>query len=86
MSKQLRTPEELKPMVSRWDMLEQLVFIRYLIDGREKDFRVRTKILNRFYGLLQDDCLPAQVLGMWFERHIKKTLSDGCGGLLEPKS
>lgn len=32
MSKQLRTPEELKPMVSRWDMLEQLVFIRYLID------------------------------------------------------
>ena len=25
MSRQLRTPEELKPMVSRWDMLEQLV-------------------------------------------------------------
>ena len=74
MSKQLRTPEELKPMVSRWDMLEQLAFIRYLIDGREKDFRVRTKILNRFYGLLQDDCLPAQVLGMWFEQQLKRPI------------
>ena len=74
MSRQLRTPEELKPMVSRWDMLEQLVFIRYLIDGREKDFRIRTKILNRFYGLLQDDCLPAQVLGMWFEQQLKRPI------------
>ncbi len=74
MSKQLRTPEELKPMVSRWDMLEQLAFIRYMIDGREKNFRVRTKILNRFYGLLQDDCLPAQVLGMWFERQLKRPI------------
>ena len=74
MSRQLRTPEELKPMVSRWDMLEQLVFIRYLIDGREKDFRIRTKILNRFYGLLQDDCLPAQLLGMWFERQLKRPI------------
>ena len=73
-SKQLRTPEELKPMVSRWDMLEQLVFIRYMIDGREKNFRVRTKILNRFFGLLQDDCLPAQVLGMWFERQLKRPI------------
>ena len=74
MSRQLRTPEELKPMVSRWDMLEQLVFIRYLIDGREKDFRIRTKILNRFFGLLQDDCLPAQLLGMWFERQLKRPI------------
>lgn len=74
MSRQLRTPEELKPMLCRWDMLEQLVFIRYLIDGREKDFRVRTKILNRFFGLLQDDCLPAQLLGMWFERQLKRPI------------
>ncbi len=73
-SKQLRTPEELKPMLCRWDMLEQLVFIRYMIDGREKDFRIRTKILNRFFGLLQDDCLPAQVLGMWFERQLKRPI------------
>lgn len=74
MSKQLRTPGELKPMLCRWDMLEQLVFIRYMIDGREKDFRIRTKILNRFFGLLQDDCLPAQLLGIWFERQLKRPI------------
>ena len=76
MSRQLRTPGELKPMVSRWDMLEQLVFIRYLIDGKERDFRIRTKILNRFFGLLQDECLPAQLLGMWFERQLKKPIRE----------
>ncbi len=76
MSRQLRAPEELKPMLCRWDMLEQLVFIRYMIDGREKAFRIRTKILNRFFGLLQDECLPAQLLGMWFERQLKKPIRE----------
>lgn len=72
MTKQLRNPWELKECYPRFQNLEYLIFVCFLLGGSETAMRFRSKLLWNLCDFLDENCWFAGVLEEWIFRQVSR--------------